>query len=431
MANPIFSASGMDFQFVSSFSEVWNTSNDHYGSAAGSFWDAQVDDDSFKPFGTLCVPQTNDPSGQSYMLVARNTRGNSGTPGALPPLAPPSGFTQVWNDHGTGNTGGDGACWQIVPPDGYVALGTVFNNNNYNSPDPSHYWCIRADLVTQLGVGTAIWNDQGTGATTANMQCYGVGSIGSPSTSSSPGDQTPVGSWAFDPGSFLTGTAYTVPTSLLNVIVLPSVGQLIASPGGAPQLTPNVAVAPASENTLVASMDVLFPMITDSAKQLDWQIAHPVYTIEIWGQWTNVVSATMGTSGGSISQQIQSGIEQQAIESWDNQLGVTVSVSAEAEVGFLGTGGKVGGGISASYAHTWGGSDGTIASTVKTITASANVPPSTFNVLWQLNYTAYLRRQDGTYVGTIGSNSQLNGYSLAMGTNNYSIESVPFAEQAA
>lgn len=426
MGNPVFSAGGMDFQFVQTFNQVWNTVNNYKKRQGkpGSFWDAQVDPNSgFRPFGTLCVPQTGNPSGTSYMLVARNTSGsNTG------PLAPPTGWIQVWNDKNTGNTGGDGACWQMIPPQGYVALGTVFNNNGYNPPNTANYWCIRQDLVMQLGQAAAIWDDRGTGATSANMQCYGVGSMGVPPGSASPGVQTPTGSWALDPGSFLTDNDYTIPGqgSLLNVILLPSVGRLMPSPSSPPPLTPYVDVAPASTQTKVASMDVLFPMISDPYQTLAWQIANPVYTIEIWGQWSYGGSVATEAGTAVLSETIQSGIQTQEAVNWTNQVGVSVSVSNQSEVNLIGAKDKLTLGLTASYNHTWGGSAGKISSTSKTITATGNVPAYTYMVLWQLTYTTYLRRQDGTYVGTVSGTSQLDGYSLAIGTSNYQFATAPY-----
>ncbi len=288
MDNSIFTVAGIEFQFVDSFNPVWTTANDFYNGNPGSFWEAARPDTSWKAFGSLCVPQTNNPSGTYAMLLARNLAPNDQS---LPPLAPPAGFELVWNDHGTGNTGGDGACWQIVAPNGYTALGSVFNNANYNQPNPDDYVCVRNDLVAELGAGEGVWNDQNSGATSSNLQCYDVLPQFSPPSTTSPGTPSTQGSWVLGTGSFLTSNQYAVPTTLINVLVLPSAGK--ASPGPdnqPPSMGPGVTVAPASGYKLAASLPVLFPMVNDPAKNLDWQVANPVYTLEIWGQWTDITS---------------------------------------------------------------------------------------------------------------------------------------------
>ncbi|OAI93406.1 hypothetical protein AYO28_13445 [Pseudomonas putida] len=418
----------MEFQFVSSFNPVWTTANDYYTGNPGSFWEPVRPDSSWKAFGSLCVPQTDNPSGTSVMLLARNLASDDQSP---PPLAPPSSFTQLWTDRGTGNTGGNGACWQIIAPDGYTALGSVFNNANYSTPDPSEYVCVRNDLVAQLGTGEGVWNDQNSGATCGNLQCYDVFPSFSPPSAASPGTQVTQGSWALGSGSFLSSSQYGVPTTLTNVLVLPNAGTASPGPGeNPPSLGTGVNVAPASAWQLTASLPVLFPMVNDPAKNLDWQIDNPLYSLEIWGQWTAITSLTTSTDSGSVTQTITSGVEQSSSNDWSNEVGANLEVSASSDIGLTGVVKvKLGVKIGASFSHTWSGSEGTISSQSTSLSIEVNIPPRSFGVLWQLNYRTYLRRQDNTYVGEVNSTSLLDGYGLNIGTSSYEIAITPYPAQ--
>lgn len=221
MSYPLFSVAGMEMQFIQNFSPVWTTANDYYNGQPGSFWEAVRPDSSWKAFGSLCVPSTDDPSGSSILLLARNLAPAEQPSPQGPPLVPPSGFKQVWNDHGTGNTGGNGACWQIIAPSGYTALGSVFNNANYNEPDPGDYVCLRNDFVSKVGAAHAIWNDQNSGATCGDLQCYAVSPAFVPPCALNP-DTNPQGIWAIISGSFMTLDDYCTPWFITDIPVLPN-----------------------------------------------------------------------------------------------------------------------------------------------------------------------------------------------------------------
>lgn len=77
-------------------------------------------------------------------------------------LAPPSGFAQVWNDHGSGGHE-DGSFWFPVAPQGYVALGCAAQIG-YTQPATDVMMYVRADLVTLAPTGPLVWSDSGSGA---------------------------------------------------------------------------------------------------------------------------------------------------------------------------------------------------------------------------------------------------------------------------
>ena len=63
-------------------------------------------------------------------------------------VAPPVGFEQVWNDHGSRKSPSY-SCWRLLPPQGYVALGYIlkFGANNYDPPSGSEIQglaCVKA-----------------------------------------------------------------------------------------------------------------------------------------------------------------------------------------------------------------------------------------------------------------------------------------------
>jgi|GEM_PF-582028 len=79
-----------------------------------------------------------------------------------PLIKRPTGYREVWNDHGTG-TKQDCSIWYPTPPDGYVSVGYVANNK-YDKPALDNYACLRHDLVGPIDPGAQIWNDLGSGA---------------------------------------------------------------------------------------------------------------------------------------------------------------------------------------------------------------------------------------------------------------------------
>lgn len=63
-------------------------------------------------------------------------------------LAHPTGFTPLNMNQGVN-------VWEMKPPDGYMALGNCLSNHLTllpNGPDPSQYWCVRADLLQEAAV---------------------------------------------------------------------------------------------------------------------------------------------------------------------------------------------------------------------------------------------------------------------------------------
>ena len=116
-----------------------------------------------------------NPTDQSYAIIGDYAQGNySGPTGTSlivkainddpsnPLLQSPTGYNQVWNDHGSGGHN-DGSIWFPVAPDGYRTIGYVCQAG-YDAPFIPNYVCIRKDLTVEAQAGALIWNDQGSGA---------------------------------------------------------------------------------------------------------------------------------------------------------------------------------------------------------------------------------------------------------------------------
>jgi len=74
-------------------------------------------------------------------------------------LAHPTGFSWILDDHHSGNPR-DLGYFKMNPPANYTALGIAFNDSHDSPPDPSHYWCVRSDLVRAVAAAN-VWSDHG------------------------------------------------------------------------------------------------------------------------------------------------------------------------------------------------------------------------------------------------------------------------------
>ncbi|KAM0246280.1 hypothetical protein ACHAQJ_010283 [Trichoderma viride] len=144
---------------TTSFSQRWNDR----GSGAtrdGGFWHPNSQDD-FRPLGSVGVPNYSDINGNySAILIKANPNGT----GDLPPVASPTGYTQVWKDEKSG-AAKDGSFWRPIPPNGYVALGDVARQEWSPAPSQNDVWCVREDLVEQGSLAAnSVWDDKRSGA---------------------------------------------------------------------------------------------------------------------------------------------------------------------------------------------------------------------------------------------------------------------------
>jgi hypothetical protein len=77
-------------------------------------------------------------------------------------LAPPTGYTKVWDDYGAGGDH-DGAFWEPIPPAGYQCIGHVATLG-HNMPSTDLIRCIKKEYLLAAS-WDKIWDDSGSGAT--------------------------------------------------------------------------------------------------------------------------------------------------------------------------------------------------------------------------------------------------------------------------
>lgn len=122
-----------------------------------------------RPLGSVAFGNYDTPLNKRATLLVGKNPSSSGQAA----VAAPRSYTKLWTDRGSG---GDynGAVWRPVAPDGYVALGDVFGSN-WDTPSVDAIWCLRSDLVTSGNYsGTAVWNDEGSGAKDSNISFWDV-----------------------------------------------------------------------------------------------------------------------------------------------------------------------------------------------------------------------------------------------------------------
>jgi len=75
-------------------------------------------------------------------------------------LASPTGFTQVWADHGSG-ADYSVAIYRMNAPSGYTCLGNVAVGNYGTIPDVSKYCCVKNEYVVRADT-VQVYNDKGS-----------------------------------------------------------------------------------------------------------------------------------------------------------------------------------------------------------------------------------------------------------------------------
>jgi len=127
-------------------------------------------DSTYSIIGDYAQGNYSGPTGSSLIVKALNDDPNN------PLLKAPSGYQQVWNDHGSGGHN-DGSIWYPTAPDGYRTIGYVCQPG-YDQPSIANYVCLRKDLTAEAQAGALIWNDVHSGAKmdVSLYQIVGVGS---------------------------------------------------------------------------------------------------------------------------------------------------------------------------------------------------------------------------------------------------------------
>ncbi|KAL6904497.1 hypothetical protein GGI43DRAFT_432010 [Trichoderma evansii] len=191
---------------TASFSPRWNDKGSG-ASRNGGFWHPNSQGD-FRPLGSVGVSNWIDINGShSALLIKANPDANE----ALPPVASPTGYAQIWKDEKSkANT--DGSFWRPIAPNGYVAVGDVARQG-WSAPGVSDVWCVRTDLVKQGSFAAySVWDDKKSGAKT-NVSIWEVRSVTRSDTESGAVESVPIDPQATYLGAIRASQNYNAPDS--------------------------------------------------------------------------------------------------------------------------------------------------------------------------------------------------------------------------
>ena len=148
----------LEIGFTTTFDWVYDDKGTG-AAACGSFWQPNVSGmPGYWSLGSLGVNNGGNynynPSGDRAIVVVKDLTGTA--------LAAPTGYTQIWADHGSGGNN-DGSVWRPIAPDGYIAMGLVVVGG-YNQPSLDAVRCVSQSLVHRATPGASVWCDAGSGA---------------------------------------------------------------------------------------------------------------------------------------------------------------------------------------------------------------------------------------------------------------------------
>ena len=374
-------AEALEIGFTTTFQWVYDDSGSG-ASADGSFFQPDVSTmTDFWPLGSVVF--TNgygyNPTGDQAVVVVKDLSGDA--------LKPPTGFEQVWNDHGSGGTH-DGSIWRPVAPDGYVAMGLVVSGG-YDQPSLDSVRCVHESLVHRGTPGDALWSDAGSGA----HLDFGSWEVVAPDPAA--------GTLSLAPGTFCGAGSYdqnsvrAEPTTLYAfAVALPE--QPEPSPPAYPKLTSIVNPGPFGAGSATVTTTLPWFAVTDpDYPPLQRMVKSPAYRLERTDRWalgdtfyynhtaeplTRSVTVTEGVNGSSAT-------------TFASETGIELGV----EYGFTAL---VKGTVKLSQKFTYTTSDSSGWSKESSKTDTYTVRPWSAHAYYVLNSTYRLFREDGTEVNT-------------------------------
>ena len=368
--------------FTNQFTWVYNDK----GSGAtqdGGFWQPNPPE-GFQILGTYAINNYSDveTDGNQWALCVK------AAPGSNAPLANPTDFELIWNDHGSGGDH-DGSCWRPKAPNGYVALGDVMVTG-YNKPALSTVVCVRKDLTATASAGQQIWCDKKSGAK-MDIDVFSLTPNSSIYTSPTNG--------YFAVNAFVANNTYATPgpASLpeMNVLNLPFPVSESADPA-APVLTSKNMPPNISGKTIDRITTVPFTAIKDTGRTVQWQVQNSpfyfleravYYQLEIFDNNTTSVDQT-------VSRTVTTGVSQSESTTFSVTTGISVTV--ESGVSFLAEAS-----VSATVSVEMGYETSTNVEVFKEVSIERSLvtPPGKAGALWSLGYNLNLLRADQTQAG--------------------------------
>eukprot|EP00250_Pteridium_aquilinum_P015450 c22584_g1_i1 orf=134-1768(-) len=149
-ASGIISFGDIAIAQVTSFEEVWSTSEGGIGNKGLTFYKPVNLPEGFSSLGFLSQPYQGSSEGR--ILVAKTTAW-----ARTLALASPIGYTLVWSStEAKGNFSGPGFFWKPTPLDGYASLGYVVTTTA-DEPGTEDVMCVRIDLTDSCKVSNLAW----------------------------------------------------------------------------------------------------------------------------------------------------------------------------------------------------------------------------------------------------------------------------------
>jgi hypothetical protein len=377
----------VDIAFSRNLQLAWTTWGGHCNLPV-AFFNAAPGEGGFFPLGTYGIRGETDPgnpdsSSTSAMMIRPSAQANPDRP----PLMPPVGFNEIWNDSGSG-CDMDGTCSVPVAPSGYTALGVYFADGHEVVPaanDPNVMVCVRNDLISEVPAGENFWNDSGS---------HHNGDISTwfPAARNEPEESK----MCVTAGTFIANTSYDSPGGPTFALCLPVRS---VSPSAQPQVPAmsSRTAAPADPPLQVDhEVEVPFTGIKDPGKPVSWQIENsPFYILKREIGYTCIEFFNNNTEKEATGQwEFASGVTEEETSQFESKVGV--EISAKTGVNILGN--KVE--LSASVTTEFGWTKGTAHTAMNSETSSFTyqIPAQHACTLWKLNYTFLVTRADGSNV---------------------------------
>lgn len=377
----------VDIAFSRDLQLAWTTYGGHCDNPV-AFFNAAPGEGGFFPLGTYGMHGETDPGNpDSSSMAGMMIRPSAQADPNRPPLKPPVGFTEIWNDSGSG-CNMDGTCSVPVAPAGYTALGAYFANGHEAVPaanDPTAMVCVRNDLVSEVPAGENFWDDSGS---------HHNGDISTwfPAAKIEPEESK----MCLTAGTFIANTSYGSPGGPAYGLYLPV---RAINPPAEPQVPAmtSLTAAPANPAPLTDhEVEVPFTGITDSGKSVSWQIENsPFYVLKRQVAYSCIEFFTNKTEKDVSGQwEISSGVTDEESNQFEKKVGVTISAKTGIDI----FGSEVE--FSASLTTEFGWTKNT-AHTVMSSEKSSfayDIPPQHACALWKLSYSFFVARADGSNV---------------------------------
>lgn len=366
--------------FTTAYEYRWNDKGSHVkGDVA--FWHPKPPA-GFFALGTIGVTNYDLPDGKFASMCVKAAT----TVGGKPALAPPEGWTFIWNDKGS-PTHDDGSCWRPIAPEGYVALGDVFVRG-YDQPSGQQVMCVAKELVYEGRIGDLIWAD---GGSRAHLD-FGAWQIEAGQAFL----DTPDGIFAVN--SFVGRESHDKPESSAVAwnlrLPLPT---FEAGGPEKPVLTSRTKPAAHTNPVVDRIVTVPFTVLIDDNKPLQWRVENsPFYTVERSVDYALVLFIDNNTkTQQSASTDITTGVSREASHTFSVTTGITVSYEAGIEAGGSSTKSSVSMSIELGYSNT------TSVTQFRSETDQAVLvaTPDHAAALWTESDSLRVRRADGEAVG--------------------------------